>query len=399
MTRPSPLRLACLAAALPAVFAAASGSPLTLEIKDFVELPITGKLDGKGQTDGMLARVNVVARGTRRRDSVLRQRSQRSAVHPRQEHRRRSRPISTSTAARVTPGCSTASPYETGYANGLVSVQFDPGLPAERPLLHRAHRGSVGRPRSPLPDDGEHARSRTCAATSRRQRDRHARRDPARRRADRVDRYEHRATRRSRASARELMRVQLNTRIHPLGDLVFNPAARPGDADWRVLYIGCGDGGSGESTHDHPHQPAASRYAGREDPAHHPGSHGARVDEHRERERPLSDSERQPVRRDAGRAPGDLGATAFAIRIGCTFAIDPADACEQPADRELDRPAHVGNGQHRPQGRELRLLAARRQPRPCSTTTRRRSAARGRQDSRAGDRHGDQRHGRAAPIR
>ena len=34
-------------------------------------------------------------------------------------------------------------------------------------------------------------------------------------------------------TARELMRLQLNTRIHPMGDLIFNPAARPGDPDWR----------------------------------------------------------------------------------------------------------------------------------------------------------------------
>ena len=44
-----------------------------------------------------------------------------------------------------------------------------------------------------------------------------------------------------------MLRVSLNTRIHPLGDLSFNPTARRGDADWRVLYIGGGDGGSGES--------------------------------------------------------------------------------------------------------------------------------------------------------
>ena len=47
-------------------------------------------------------------------------------------------------------------------------------------------------------------------------------------------------------SARELLRISLNTRIHPPGDLIFNPTARPGDADWRVLYVACGDGGSGE---------------------------------------------------------------------------------------------------------------------------------------------------------
>ena len=48
-------------------------------------------------------------------------------------------------------------------------------------------------------------------------------------------------------TARELLRLQLNARIHPLGDLVFNPTARRGDSDWQVLYIGSGDGGSGES--------------------------------------------------------------------------------------------------------------------------------------------------------
>jgi len=47
-------------------------------------------------------------------------------------------------------------------------------------------------------------------------------------------------------TAREILRVQLNTRIHPLGDMAFNPAARPGDPDWRVMYVACGDGGAGE---------------------------------------------------------------------------------------------------------------------------------------------------------
>jgi hypothetical protein len=48
-------------------------------------------------------------------------------------------------------------------------------------------------------------------------------------------------------TARELLRIQFNTRIHLLGDLIFNPAAKSGDGDWRVLYISSGDGGSGEA--------------------------------------------------------------------------------------------------------------------------------------------------------
>ena len=48
-------------------------------------------------------------------------------------------------------------------------------------------------------------------------------------------------------TAREIFRVWLNTRSHQLGEVIFNQTARPGDADWRVLYVDVGDGASGES--------------------------------------------------------------------------------------------------------------------------------------------------------
>jgi mono/diheme cytochrome c family protein len=47
-------------------------------------------------------------------------------------------------------------------------------------------------------------------------------------------------------AARELLRLQHPLPQHPLGEMTFNPAARPGDADWRVMYLGAGDSGSGE---------------------------------------------------------------------------------------------------------------------------------------------------------
>ena len=47
-------------------------------------------------------------------------------------------------------------------------------------------------------------------------------------------------------TARELLRLQHPLPQHPLGEMTFNPAARPGDADWRVMYLGAGDSGSGE---------------------------------------------------------------------------------------------------------------------------------------------------------
>lgn len=56
-------------------------------------------------------------------------------------------------------------------------------------------------------------------------------------------------------TAREILRIGLNSRIHPLGDLLFNPLAQPGDPDYRNLYVAVGDGSAGEtagSTHTIP---------------------------------------------------------------------------------------------------------------------------------------------------
>ena len=47
-------------------------------------------------------------------------------------------------------------------------------------------------------------------------------------------------------TARELLRLQHPLPQHPLGEMTFNPIARRGDADWRVMYLGAGDSGSGD---------------------------------------------------------------------------------------------------------------------------------------------------------
>lgn len=49
-------------------------------------------------------------------------------------------------------------------------------------------------------------------------------------------------------TARELLRLDALDRIHPMGDIIFNPTAGPGDPDWRVMYISVGDSGAGEQT-------------------------------------------------------------------------------------------------------------------------------------------------------
>jgi mono/diheme cytochrome c family protein/glucose/arabinose dehydrogenase len=47
-------------------------------------------------------------------------------------------------------------------------------------------------------------------------------------------------------TARELLRLQLASPIHPLGEMTFNPTARRGDPDWRVMLVAVGDAGTGE---------------------------------------------------------------------------------------------------------------------------------------------------------
>ena len=108
-------------------------------------------------------------------------------------------------------------------------------------------------------------------------------------------------------TARELLRLQQPMPIHPLGEMTFNPAARPGDADWRVMYLGAGDSRLGRAARQPPPEPAAARHPRRQDPPHRPRPARAHEHEHRQRERPLPDPQRQPVHHGRRRAQGDLG--------------------------------------------------------------------------------------------
>lgn len=47
--------------------------------------------------------------------------------------------------------------------------------------------------------------------------------------------------------SRELMRIDMVSQIHGVQEMAFNPLAKPGDADYGLLYMGIGDGGSAEN--------------------------------------------------------------------------------------------------------------------------------------------------------
>src|SRR5438093_10332621 len=54
------LRIACLTLAMTVSWISTSVAQATLEIKDFVVMPMTGKVDGKGSNELLLARVNTL---------------------------------------------------------------------------------------------------------------------------------------------------------------------------------------------------------------------------------------------------------------------------------------------------------------------------------------------------
>jgi hypothetical protein len=219
-------------------------SALVVDIKDFFALPITGKLDGTGQTDGMLARVNTMREepgGTNRLFLT-------DLNGPLYILDKKTRQLTTYldfNGRDGRPGVFHKLSYEVGFANGLETFQFDPEY-SRNGKLYTVHIEDPALPGSNLPDNanlkGLTLGSYTATAPI-------PTPGPITREAVVIEWTDSNLSNLTfEGTARELMRVQFNTRIHLIGDLAFNPLARRGSDDWRVLYIGCGDGGAGEAS-------------------------------------------------------------------------------------------------------------------------------------------------------
>jgi hypothetical protein len=236
-------RLVWMLPAVLALQAAAGAAPpdvVTIRLADYVTMPQTGSPAGANNV-GSLARVNFLRQepGTRRffvndlngplyiLDSATRTFTKYLDFNGRDE----------------APGLFDKLPTEAGFANGLISFQFDPDY-RRNGRFYTIHLEEPAADGSAMPDGTSVpglrlAGYQTTPAVSTP--------GPIEREAVLIEWTDTNiADAVFEGTARELLRVQLNTRIHPMGDLIFNPTARPGDADWRVLYISCGDGGSGE---------------------------------------------------------------------------------------------------------------------------------------------------------
>ena len=215
----------------------------TLSIDDYVAMPITGRVDGKGSNEVLLSRVNTLREevaGAKRlfiSDMngllyVLDKDTKKFAVYLDFNGNEGK----TGIFRRLT--------ILQGYGNGLNGFYLDPDH-TRNGKFYTVHMEDPALPGSNLPNNGSvpglDVSGYTTTTAIRTP-------GPLQNEGVLIEWTDSRPSNSTfEGTARELLRVQLNTRSHPMGDLIFNPAARPGDADWRVLYVECGDGASGES--------------------------------------------------------------------------------------------------------------------------------------------------------
>jgi hypothetical protein len=211
-----------------------ASAQVTLQIADYFVMPMTGRLDGRGNA-GSLARVNVMREepGNTKRFFVSDLNGPLYILDP------ATRKLTTYlnfNGRGTQTGLFDKLTIDTGFANGFITFQFDPDY-TRNGKFYTIHLEDPALPGSLQPHNISGYTPTVAIVTP----------GAIQREAVLIEWTDTNiANSTFEGTARELMRVQLNTLIHPMGDLIFNPTARQGDADWRVLYISCGDGGSGE---------------------------------------------------------------------------------------------------------------------------------------------------------
>jgi hypothetical protein len=215
---------------------------LALQIADYAALPITGSPTGTGNNEGSLARINVM-----REEPAPPHRFFVNDLNGPLYILNRTTKSATIyldfNGTGVMRGLFRRLARGAGLASGFISFEFDPDY-ARNGRFYTIHLEELATSGPLVPDNAGFLGLQVNGYTP----------TPPVRTPPSADHegvlIEWTDTNPSNATfegtARELLRVQLFSRIHPMGDLVFNPTARPGDPDWRVLYVACGDGGSGD---------------------------------------------------------------------------------------------------------------------------------------------------------
>lgn len=232
---------AFLIVSVQALTAAALPTDLTLQIKDYMAMPITGVVQGTGNNAPLLARINFLREepGGSNRLFVNDLNGPLYILDKKTKKLTTYLNLNGSRARGVFDKLT----IESGLANGFVNFLFDPAY-RRNGTFYTIHIEDPALPGSAAPNNTNFPGLKTDGYTLSTAIPTPG---PITREAVLVEwRDTNISNLTFEGSARELMRLQLNGRSHPMGDFIFNPAARRGDADWRVMYIACGDGSSGE---------------------------------------------------------------------------------------------------------------------------------------------------------
>jgi hypothetical protein len=242
------MRKTCLLLALLCVQQTAAQTPqapqaITLEIKDFATMPMTGVTQGTGSNEVLLSRVNAIREepGGASRLFVT---DMNGPLYILDKKTKQLTPYLNFDGREGRPGIFKRLFITSGYGNGLNGFNFDPDY-RRNGKFYTVHMEDPASTASNLPDKSSVPGLNVGGYTTT-----PAIQTPGETINEGVlvewtDTNPSNTT--FEGTARELMRVRLNTRSHPMGDLLFNPTARAGDADWRVMYGEVGDGASGES--------------------------------------------------------------------------------------------------------------------------------------------------------
>jgi len=238
------MRGACVALAVVVCSASPARAQPMLELRDFVVTPMTGLVDGKGNNELLLSRVNTLREevGGAKRLFIS---DLNGPLYVLDKDTKKFTVYLDFNGNAGKAGIFRKLTTKVGYGNGLNGFYLDPDY-TRNGRFYTTHIEDPAISGSNLPNNAGFPALNVSGYTTT-----EAIKTPGPLQHEGVlvewtDSNPSNST--FEGTARELMRVQLNTTSHPLGDLIFNPAARRGDPDWRVLYIECGDGASGEST-------------------------------------------------------------------------------------------------------------------------------------------------------
>jgi len=238
------IRITFLALAVSAACVPTARAQTTLELEDYVVMPMTGLVDGKGSNDLLLARVNTLREevGGAKRLFIS---DLNGPLYILDKDTKKFTVYLDFNGSAGKKGIFRRLTIQQGYGNGLNGFYLDPDY-TRNGKFYTVHIEDPALGASNLPDNTSVPAFNVTGYTTTA-----AIKTPGPLQNEGVlvewtDSNPSNST--FEGTARELLRVQLNTRSHPMGDLIFNPAARAADPDWRVLYMECGDGASGEST-------------------------------------------------------------------------------------------------------------------------------------------------------